>query len=755
MHVTQRFCDKSVISFVELKYFAHSDPDGRLCDDPAARWQLLAVHLRDVARLAEEFALGAGASGTLLRRARALGLLHDVGKYTLDFQKLLRGQIKKAPHSAFGAALAHFRGRATYLSFAIAGHHGGMPDRAKLAQRLVEVRARLDDLWNVAILDCPELGECFRDGDSLVGRLDGDGLQVDCATRVLFSCLVDADRIDTAKHGGAEISSAEPLNAGKRLQGVLRMAAEKACGVAEGPVKSARAAVLEACLAAAGRPGPLFSLTVPTGGAKTLAAMAFALRRAELFPEQVRRVIVVIPFLSIIEQNAKVYREAMGDDAVIEHHSGIWGADDEADEKYQNPARRLATENWNAPVIVTTSVRFFEALFSNKPKDLRRMHNLAHSVVILDEVQTLPRERVGPILSMMRGLAEEWRTTFVFCTATQPAFEKHGNSKDDPRWAPGTVDEIMPEPKKLFAELRRVEVRWPERGQKTTWNALAEEVGRERQALIVVNTREHALKLFQKLAPAGRHVLHLSNNMCPAHRLERLEDIRGRLDRREDCIVVSTQLVEAGVDLDFPALWRAMAPLDSIAQAAGRCDREGRLTRELGRPGGRVVVFQPEENQMPRGAYREAAGITETLATAGELSIDDPGIIRDYFNRYYGGALDSEGIEELRRGLQSFATVADLFRMIEDNSHSVIVPFDESAADILSRLRFGALSALSMLRRLQRYTVNLWESDFRKGVALGAIYRVVEEKEIWAARPGFYDEETGLRLEPEPAQLVV
>lgn len=743
-----------MISFVLLRYFAHSDRDGRSCDDPEANWQLLAVHLKEVARLAEDFACGAGASATLVRRARALGLLHDVGKYTRDFQRLLRGEVKKAPHSAFGAALAHFRGNAPDAAFAIAGHHGGMPDPVPLRERLVKARPEIADLWDVAVRDCPALGECFHNRDGLLARLDGDGLQIDCSTRVLFSCLIDADRIDTAKHGGAEISSAEPLNAGQRLRGVLRMAAEKARGMTEGPVKSARSAVLEACLNAAGRAGPLFSLTVPTGGAKTLASMAFALRRAELFPKRIRRVIVVIPFLSIIEQNAKVYRDAMGDDAVLEHHSGIWGTEDERNGAYVNPARRLATENWNAPVIVTTSVRFFEALFSNKPKDLRRMHNVARSVVILDEVQTLPRERVGPILSMMRGLAEDWGTTFVFCTATQPAFEKRGDAKDDPRWAPGTLDEIMPEPKKMFAQLRRVEVRWPERGEKKTWNALAEDVRHERRALIIVNTRNHALKLFRMLAPAGPHVLHLSNNMCPAHRLQRLAEIRGRLDRREDCIVVSTQLVEAGVDLDFPAVWRSMGPLDSIVQAAGRCDREGKLTRELGRPGGRLVVFQPEENQMPPGAYREAAGITETLAAAGPLSIDDPDMIRAYFDRYYCGALDSDGIEGLRRGLK-FASVTDRFAMIDDSSYSVIVPLDEAATQMLNALRFGAPSALGMLRRLQRYTVNLWESDFRKGVTLGAIYRVKEEQEIWACREGFYDEQTGLRLEPGPDQFVV
>jgi CRISPR-associated endonuclease/helicase Cas3 len=705
-----------------------------------------------VARLAGEFARDAGAGEELILRARTLGLLHDAGKYTRDFQKLLRGEVKKAPHSSFGAALAHFHGGAPDLAFAIAGHHAGMPDPVPLRESLAKVRPALPKVLANAVCDCPELSDCLQRGGSPLARLEGDGSQIDCATRILFSCLIDADRIDTAVHNGLDISPPEPLNAAARLQGVLRMSAEKARELADGPVKFARAAVLNACLCAAERPGPLFSLTVPTGGAKTLASMAFALRRAELFPEKVRRVIVVIPFLSIIEQNAAVYRSAIGDAAVLEHHSGIWQSAREDDGNYEHPARRLATENWSSPVIVTTSVRFFEALFSNKPKDLRRMHNLARSVVVLDEVQTLPRGRVGPILSMMRALAEGWGTTFVFCTATQPAFEKQGEATTDPRWTPGTLDEIIPEPRTLFAELQRVKVHWPACGETKSWETLAGEVLEERQALVVVNTRGQALRLFRNLAGAGSHVLHLSNNMCPAHRLKRLDEIRGRLRRGEDCIVVSTQLVEAGVDLDFPAVWRALGPLDSIAQAAGRCDREGRLTRKLGRPGGRVVVFQPEEDEMPGGDYREAAQITAALAANGGISIDDPDTIRRYFDRYYDReALDTDGIEEARRGLK-FKTVADSFQMIENNARSVIVPFDQEAAELIHHLRFGALS---VLRRLQRYTVNLWESDFQKGVTLAAIYQLVDGQDIWAARPGFYDPQTGLRVEPEPAQLVL
>jgi CRISPR-associated endonuclease/helicase Cas3 len=282
---------------------------------------------------------------------------------------------------------------------------------------------------------------------------------------------------------------------------------------------------------------------------------------------------------------------------------------------------------------------------------------------------------------------------------------------------------------------------------------VADQAGRERQALIIVNTRSHALELFRLMAPAGEHVLHLSNNMCPAHKLDRLAEIRARLDSGERCVVVSTQLVEAGVDFDFPVVWRAMGPLDSIAQAAGRCDREGKLTAAAGTPAGRVVVFVPEDDKMPPGAYAEAAAITRTLAASGALSIDDPLAIRRYFDRYYDpGALDSGNIEASRHRLQ-YAAVAGDFRMIDDEGRSVIVVFNEEAKALVERLRF---SGLGVLRRLQRYTVNLNEGDFRKAVALGAVHRVIPDAEVWAACEGFYDKkQLGLRLEPRPADLVV
>ena len=467
--------------------------------------------------------------------------------------------------------------------------------------------------------------------------------------------------------------------------------------------------------------------------------MAFALRRAVLNPE-IRRVIVVIPYLSIIEQNARVYRNSLGSDAVLEHHSGAMGADED-DESYLSPEQRRATENWDAPVVVTTSVRFFETLFSNHPRELRRLHNIARSVVILDEVQTLPRQYVQATLSMLKELAERWGVTFVFSTATQPALESAERGDKDPRWPAGTLTEIVLEPARLFESLRRVETEW--RRAPVKWAEAAGELATLDRVLVIVNTRGQALALFRELRRRDVAAIHLSNNLCPAHRLKRLDEIRGKLGRGEPCRVIATQLVEAGVDLDFPVVWRALGPLDSIAQAAGRCDREGLLTDARGRPGGRLVVFETEDGKMPPGAYKEGAGHARAMAEGGTLRWDDPEVIRQYFNRLYQGDLDPKGIQEDRQK-QRFKTVAEKVSWIEENTRGVMVPYDDEAVRLIQEIQFAGVS-LDRFRRAQKYTVNLWESEFWRGLGLGSVYEV--QPKVWACPEGFYDEELGIRLE--------
>jgi CRISPR-associated endonuclease/helicase Cas3 len=733
-----------------MTYWAHSDdlPEAH----PAARWQPLNEHLRQVGAIAEALAKETKPSDPGFHSAaKATGLLHDIGKYTEEFQRKIRGEVLQAPHSAYGAAIA-WKANAAEAAYAISGHHAGLPNRkgsrAGLLERMWEVDGKLDHLRRIADIDCPELLECA----GLLQAFAADVKTSDLRMRMLFSCLVDADKIDSS--GNSQTGG--PLSAASRLDQVLFSIEQRAATVPDGPVKQARMDVLAACRAAAGRPGNIFSLTVPTGGAKTLSSMAFALKRAVAFPE-VRRIIVVIPYLSIIEQNAQVFIDALGADAILEHHSGDTDSSDneDADDK---PHKQRATENWDAPIIVTTSVRFFESLFSHRPADLRRVHNIARSIVILDEVQTLPRQFVQPILSMIEDLANNWQTTFLFCTATQPEFEKSEKSKErDPRWEPRTVQEIMPNPHELFGQLKRVEVDWP-RG-KSTWNTIAAGMVKAGRALCIVNTRRHAVALFREVSADpdidDASIFHLSTLMCAAHRLKTIEKIKARLDDpTARCVVVSTQLIEAGVDLDFPVVYRAEGPLDSIAQAAGRCDREGRLTAAAGRPAGKVVVFEPEDAGLPPGVYREATARTHVLIEDGGLSIDNPDCIRQYFDRLYGEGADLGGeLEELRRA-EKFRDVSERFELIEDNTQTIFVPYDTKALELIAQLRATGVLYLKLRRDLQRYTVGIYEKEFRTAVARGILREVRPGSDLWICQEGFYDRQFGFVTEPTAKQMV-
>ena len=608
-----------------------------------------------------------------------------------------------------------------------------------------------------------------------VSCIDRQNLRfADLRVRMLFSCLIDADRLDTQIHGNGCLPETQKLNAPVLLQRLENYIAERANGVNSGTVKMARMNVLNACLDE-GKKAPrntmLFSMTVPTGGGKTLASMAFALQRATTFPDAVRRIIVVIPFLSIIEQNAGEYAKALGDDVVFEHHSGnLRQEKTDTNETYDpvDTSRKLLEENWDAPIVVTTSVRFFESLYSNKPRDLRRLHNLARSLVILDEVQTLPRQFLGTLLSMMEDLSKNWGTQFLYCTATQPAFEKRVNAfETDMRWATGTIHEIIPEPSKLFDVLKRVEVEWPKPDEKRSWEQLVERLADHPRALCVVNLKKHALDLFHALRSeverrgfdAGA-VLHLSTRMCAAHRLDVIARIRQRLTDNQDapCWVISTQLIEAGVDLDFPVVYRALGPFDSIAQAAGRCDREGKLTATLGRPGGRVVVFRPEaDGKLPAG-YKEAVDCTNTLlnASANALSIHDPKHMRRYFDKLYGGdEHDVNDIEALRKQLD-FPAVADRFKMIDDATQAVLVPWGEKGRAIIESFMRAFEINKTLYKEAQRFQIGLYEWEFKAALKAGAIFEVSHESGVWAAKSSTYSDTEGFSVRnPDAAEFIV
>jgi CRISPR-associated endonuclease/helicase Cas3 len=768
------------------EFWAHSDPI-----------QLLASHLSNVAVVAECLAKSAAPEEAALHTmAHLAGLLHDYGKYTECFQQRIRGAAGRCPHSIQGAiAVRQFglrpgsplRHWAMPVVHAIAAHHGGLRNHADLdlltrpsnpSPEPKQMREEATKIWKTALTDQPAIRTALL--AEAPGRAGGTR---DLLTRILLSCLVDADRLDSA---GRQPTQA-PLKAEERLSQLMlhlnNLQADAPSRGGNATVLEVRQQVQQLCHDAAQGDARLLSLAVPTGGGKTLAAMRFALERAAAHPDDYRRIIVVIPYLSIIEQNAEVYRKVFGYDAIFEHHSGAVYAlrphgdkftpRAESDEDPTLPLKRLETENWDAPVIVTTSVRFFESLFSNHPSDLRRVHNIARSIIVLDEVQTLPRRLLAPLLDMLRELTEDWGCTVVMATATQPAFEVNAASarKTHERyaWPAGTVTPIIPPAisAEMHTSLRRVQIEWRiERA--LPWPSLAAEMLTHPQALCVVNLRAHAAKVYDELLAQSdeqQHegIFHLSTRMCAQHRLDVLAVIRERLAAGKVCRVVSTQLIEAGVDVDFPIAFRALGPLDAIIQVAGRVDREGRLTAAAGKPAGRLVVFATEDGKTPPYEYKEATAVTEALARESDLQTDDLAAMQSYFERYYGDADDQtrgKPLAEMRGDdVLAFKKLADEFEMINSRTKDVFVAYDKPGGSregtkLIDELQSSFVLNGSLLRRLQRYSVGLQPWDFDDACRKGLIMPHPHIEGIWTASTTAYDVGRGLREEHMPSALI-
>jgi CRISPR-associated endonuclease/helicase Cas3 len=742
-----------------LRYFAHTGFQTD-CSD----WQPLALHLLRVAEGAEARAREAcPADGLLIAAARAAGLLHDLGKYRPEFQQMLLCEVQRRPlpfsreltyHKEVGAAHAAKAGHAP-IAWAIAGHHGGLPDRVSV-KALLEPKFQdlVQAVWSSAIADCPVIASLSM-SPPVLQHLEGE-----LATRLVFSCLVDADWADTAEYERQlrrlPIEPAPaPLDAAGWLAQVLAYIGRRAaqCQKNAPVVAGVRQEVLEACLQAAELAPGLFRLTVPTGGGKTLSGLAFALKHAAT--HGLRRVIYVAPYLSILDQNARVIREAMGfaRDApeVLEHHSLAEPGGDETEDVTRREAAARRAENWDAPVVLTTNVQFFESLFANKPGRCRKLHNIARSVVLLDECQTLPPDLVAPSCSMLGQLAAQLGCTLVFCTATQPAFDH----ADMPERLTG-VREIIPTRLNLFSRLSRVCASWPGRDEVLDWPAVADRMCAEGSALCIVNTRRAARDLFHELRRrVGEDAFHLSTSMCPAHRLEVLDRVQKRLDEGQPCCLVSTQLIEAGVDIDFPFVLRELAPLEAILQAAGRCNREGKRNGPDGTPGGKVLVFRSAEGRMPPDRwYHAGRGVVETsfLNAGREPRLEEPEDIREYFQRLYRtGDLDAHKIQASRlRG--DFREVAGSYRLIDDDGEPVVIATwqerAEEIAELLADLR--QRPTRSVYRRLSRFSVNVRRDE------LGALSVTIAEEVsglfVWR---GAYDPHLGLTANNADQLLLV
>lgn len=534
---------------------------------------------------------------------------------------------------------------------------------------------------------------------------------------MLFSCLVDADFLETERFmDGAKAACRETaasldfVSLQTRLDAHCQMFASKT-GTAMSNVNAVREEVRADCMAAAELPPGLFTLTVPTGGGKTLSSMAFALQHAKR--HGLDRVIYVIPYTSIIEQNAQVFRNVFGDDAVLEHHGNV-------DYEKAPYGMHLLAENWDAPIVVTTSVQFFESLHANRSSACRKLHNLARSVVILDEAQSLPIDLLRPCLRSLDELVRHYGTSVVLCTATQPAVLSGQLAKGGLKGGPEGCREIIPPACHLHDRLRRVTaMRIPGR---ITDAELLERIKEHPSALVVVNTRRHARELFEAARQflSERPVFHLSAQMCPQHRAEILDIVKGFLQLGKPCLLVSTQLIEAGVDIDFPCVFREMAGADSLAQAAGRCNREGRLEAL-----GRVFFFESAENHPLPGFLATAAAKGREVLALPEFADDllSPTLVTRYFELLYADQKQSLDRLNVLSALipyhmpavnedflvYQFRTLGKSFHLISEPSISVFVPYGKEGHDLCEKLRkaYAPGERRRLVRKLSRYAVSL------------------------------------------------
>jgi CRISPR-associated endonuclease/helicase Cas3 len=686
-------------------------------------------HLNKVAYLAGKFAAemfpkGSDEAETARQWGQLAGWWHDLGKFAPKWQEYLKNKVDphrddvsgKVPHSTSGAqfAIEQHPIMGHVLAFGIAGHHSGLLDTKSNGT------CQWARLQNSGLPPIPALPKELRDWDvpplpSFLTQ-NANAFSLSFFTRMLYSCLVDADFLATEafmNSDSAEKRNQPPENALSKIQNCLQSKLDKfGEPAADDVVNQQRAKVLQDCREAAKQECGLFTLTVPTGGGKTLSSLSFALQHATKHGQ--KRIIYVVPFTSIIEQNAEVIRKIVAPlqtasyAPLIEHHSSF-------DPEGETSLSRLASENWDAPIIITTAVQFYESLFAARTSRSRKVHNIANSVVILDEAQTLSVDYLQPCLRAIQELSDHYNTTAVLCTATQPAIQK------DEKFFPIGLNgcrEIIQDTGSLFSALKRVEVNIL--GDLLDAE-LVERLNKEKQTLCIVNRRKHAQELFKLLSKNEAH-FHLSALMCPEHRSQKLREVRQRLKDKLPIRLISTQLIEAGVDVDFPVVYRAFAGLDSIAQAAGRCNRNGEQAQL-----GQTYIFKPED-QKAEAYFRETAQVATQIAELHEDLLGEKAI-QHYFDLYYYNqklrwdkhrvledtSIRLDGSNPKLPFIFQYNTIAENFRLIDDWQVPVIIPYDDRAKRLISELGNESIPLhRNLLRSLQRYTVQIAPKTFKE-----------------------------------------
>ena len=629
--------------------------------------------------------------------ARLAGLLHDLGKYGELFQNRLKGLEKGLDHWSAGAWIALRDYKSTLSALSIQGHHVGLqqgdtqsfislkPEKLAsehpLGLRLTGPADDLKALW-VGEIGAPTLKHGMQHRQ-LVGS------EKMLETRFVFSALTDSDYLDTEAHflgdasGSRHRSKSPDLQPGKALEAVLKQIASLAeVTKASKSLREVREALLRDAITSSEKTPGLFTFTAPTGSGKTLAMLAFALAHAQRYG--LRRIIFAVPYLSILEQTAKTYRNILqplfGDAYLLEHHSLAGLTDSQGDDPEKERLRRLSSENWDAPLVLTTNVQLLESLFSNRPSACRKLHRLDKSVILFDEAQSLPLGLAVPTLASLSHLSFKMGTSIVFATATQPAYSGLGVQVQEAGGLDWKPQEVVASSNELFDKCRRVKPSWEFQQGQWEMERLAQAMRENKQSLCIVNLKRHALELMERLN-GEQGLLHLSTNLCPSHRRVVLDQVRKRLEDGQPCRLVATQCIEAGVDVDFPIVFRALGPLEAIAQAAGRCNREGRVEM------GQLKVFEllGSGKAYPDDAYHQAAEVTRALLVErqGKLDLDLPETFNAYYRRLFNLARPEAKNPELSEAIAAgdFVEVARLYRLIRQDTINVLVPYEENKAE--------------------------------------------------------------------------
>lgn len=730
-------------------YYAHTK-ENTLKED----WQPLKEHLVNVSKLAGEFAAKFGNK----EMGEVIGLAHDIGKYSKEFQKRLFGSKERVDHSSAGAQLMREKYRdiiGLILAYGIIGHHGGLKDyygtkgeSSTMEERLLK---NIDPYYNyLKEITFPD--HVTLNIQSLLKSQMSFSLSF--YIRMLFSCLVDADFLDTERYINKEKTvkrgvniSIEDLN-DKLGAGLESMKKDKKLT----KINQIRNEVQSDCLRAAEDEPGMFTLTVPTGGGKTLSSAAFALKHAKKYG--LERIIYVIPFTSIIEQNASVFRTFLGDENILEHHSNVDYREELDSEHYtrslQEERWRLAAENWDIPFVVTTSVQFFESLYHHKTSKCRKLHNLAKSVIIVDEAQSIPIDYFKLCLEGLKELSRSYGSSVVLCTATQPYIDQFFIEEKKPR-------EIISRPVKLYEECKRVDVEYL---HNISDEELSQRLLDNKKVLCIVNTKRHAHILYKKVSEiSSEGIYHLSTHMYPEHRREVLDKIRNRLKTEKRCIVISTSLIEAGVDISFPCVYRSLTGIDSIVQAAGRCNREGESKDEHGnKTNGTVYVFESSEmHAIPKGWMSYTASIGKEILSRYEDPIS-LNAIEEYFKQLFSRdstVLDKKGIfEEYNKNLlhYNFKELSEKLTLIDSPTHPIIIQNKIEARNWIKELKF-AQYPLSIVRKLQKFMVNVYSYELEKMKNDQSVVLVQDGLYALDVDDSLYSDSEGLKIEVESKYL--